>query len=67
MCHLYVINSGISFVGSYNKIVSTRLHVVILAILLNVENIDIIDNSYHKIFNFIDTWAKNVDGVKKVK
>ena len=63
----YVINSGISFVGSYNKIVSTRLHVVILAILLNVENIDIIDNSYHKIFNFIDTWAKNVDGVKKVK
>lgn len=27
----------------------------------------IIDNSYHKIFNFIDTWAKNVDGVKKVK
>lgn len=63
----YVINSGVKFISRYNCIVSTRLHVVILAILLDVDNIQVVDNSYHKIFNFIDTWAKDVEGIKKVQ
>lgn len=55
-------SSGVSFVSSYSKIYTTRLHVLILSVLLGKE-VYIIDNSYGKLSGCFDTWLRDVDGV----
>ena len=53
---------GVSFLSSYQRIYTTRLHVLILSVLLGKE-VYIIDNSYGKLSGCYDTWLKDVDGV----
>lgn len=60
------INMGIHFLNSYDKIATTRLHGLILSILLDKE-VGIVDNSYGKNFNFYDTWLKDFDKVTLIK
>lgn len=60
----YLIKSGIELISSHNKIYSTRLHAIILSILLGRES-DMywFDNSYGKNKNFYDTWLNDVKGL----
>ncbi len=49
---------GVEFVSSYEKIYTTRLHVMILSILLGKE-VYLIDNSYGKLSTFYHTWLED--------
>lgn len=49
---------AIRFLDNYSVVYSTRLHVSILAVLLNKE-LYIIDNNYSKTKNYFDTWLKD--------
>jgi len=62
-CRKQLIHEGVSFVGRYRNIYTTRLHVGILSLLLDKE-VTIIDNSYGKNSSFFDTWLSDTDGVK---
>jgi pyruvyl transferase EpsO len=53
---------GVEFVSSYKKIYTTRLHVMILSILLGKE-VYFIDNSYKKISALYNTWLIDCDNV----
>ena len=52
------IKEGVAFVSAYKTVFSTRLHVVILRLLLGLP-VKIIDNSYGKNLDFYDTWLKD--------
>ena len=56
------IKKGVSFFESYEKIYTTRLHGLILGILMNKE-ITIIDNKYNKCRYFYQTWLKDFDSI----
>lgn len=62
----YLLKQGVKFVSSYRKIYSTRLHVVLLAILLHKE-VWWLDNSYGKNFSFYNTWLSDLDKVKTMQ
>lgn len=49
------VKTAIRFVDSYSTIYSTRLHISILAILLN-KDLYVLDNNYGKTMNFLNTW-----------
>lgn len=55
--------AGICQLRSYKKIYTTRLHGMILGMMLGRE-IYFIDNSYGKIKAYFDTWLKDCDNVK---
>lgn len=57
------IDLGIEFLNKYNTIYTTRLHGVILAVLLD-KNIIIIDNKHKKLTRFYNTWLKDFKNVK---
>ena len=65
-CRQSLICKGVRFVSGYDEIITTRLHVAILAILLN-KPVAVIDNSYGKNSGFFETWLSNVDGVRLIK
>lgn len=48
-------STGVRFVSDYKSIYTTRLHVMILSVLLGRE-VYLIDNSYGKLSTFYDTW-----------
>ena len=52
------IKEGVEFVSAYKTVFSTRLHVVILRLLLGLP-VKIINNSYGKNLDFYDTWLKD--------
>lgn len=52
------IREGVQFVSTYKMVFSTRLHVVILRLLLGLP-VKITDNSYGKNLNFYNTWLKD--------
>lgn len=58
-----LIDIGCNFIQSYDPIVSTRLHAIILSLLCGKE-VTAVDNSYGKISEFIKTWLSDVDEVK---
>ena len=62
-CRKQLIREGVHFVGRYRTVYTTRLHVCILAILLNKE-VTVIDNSYGKNASFFNTWLGDTEGVK---
>lgn len=62
-CRKQLIHDGVTFVGQYSNIYTTRLHGAILSILLDKE-VTIIDNSYGKNASFFETWLSDTDGVK---
>lgn len=56
---------GIRFLSRYQTIYTTRLHTMILAILLR-KKVSFLDNSYGKNSAFFDTWLKDVNDVAKI-
>ena len=63
---MYLTKVGVGFISQYKKIYTTRLHVMILAILLD-KSVEFIDNSYGKLGNFFSTWLSDCDIVTKYK
>lgn len=57
---LYLIKKGVGFLGRYEKIYTTRLHVAILSILLDKPFV-FFNNSYGKNKLFYETWLKDMD------
>lgn len=57
---------GVQFISSYKKVYTTRLHVLILSVLLDKEVI-LIDNSTGKLSAFYHTWLKNLNSVSEYK
>ncbi len=57
------IKTGINFLNQYDSIFTTRLHGLILAILLD-KNVTIIDNKHKKLSRFYTMWLKEFDNVK---
>ncbi|MBR3434227.1 MAG: polysaccharide pyruvyl transferase family protein [Bacteroidaceae bacterium] len=49
------ISEGVKFVSEYRMVCSTRLHVAILRLLLDLP-VKVMDNSYGKNLNFYNTW-----------
>lgn len=64
ICAPNIIKSGIMFLAPYNKIYTTRLHVAILSILLNKNDVVMIDNSYGKNKRFYEEWLYDLNTVK---
>lgn len=58
------VKMGIRFLSQYETIYTTRLHAMILGILLN-KQIYVIDNSYGKNYSYYDTWLSNLKNVSK--
>ncbi len=53
---------GVQFVSQYKEIYTTRLHVMILSVLLG-KNVYFIDNSYGKLSSFYNAWLENCENV----
>lgn len=62
----YYIASGIGQISGRSEVCTTRLHACILSMLLNVDKIDVIDNSYGKNSSFYETWLKDCENVRMV-
>ena len=58
---------AIKFINSYRIIYATRMHAIILSILLNKLEIVAFDNSYGKTSSFINTWLRDVECLKLIK
>jgi len=56
------IEQGVQFASSYTDVYSTRLHVAILRLLLDLPVV-MLDNSYGKNKSFFDTWLTNANHV----
>lgn len=54
---------GVEFVSKYKEVFTTRLHVMILAVLLG-KKVHYIDNSYGKLSSFYNTWLIDCDIVE---
>lgn len=66
LCRPLLLKRGIGFISAYKFIYTTRLHVMILSILLGKE-CSFFDNSYGKNVALYNTWLKNLTGVKQGK
>lgn len=55
---------GVEFISQYSEVYSTRLHVMILSVLLG-KKVYYIDNSYGKLSSFYDTWLADCEKVEK--
>lgn len=60
------IDIGIKFINNYDTIYTTRLHGLILSILLD-KNVIILDNKYNKCKNYYDAWLKDISNIKFFK
>lgn len=61
----YLLGIGVNFVGDYSQVYTTRLHVLILSVLLHKE-VKFIDNSYGKNTAFYETWLKDLPMVQEI-
>lgn len=59
----FYVQLGISFLCPYSKIYTTRLHVMILGLLLG-KKLVLINNSSGKIWNYYETWLKGIDSIE---
>ena len=57
------LRTGLQFLSPYQNIVTTRLHALILGVLLGKE-VEYIDNTTKKLSAFADTWLSDLDSVK---
>ena len=60
------ITKGINFFSKYHTIYTTRLHGLILGVLMDKKMI-IIDNKYNKCKNYYNTWLKEFDNIEVIK
>lgn len=58
---------GCNFLAPYDFIYTTRLHVMILSILLHKHHISILDNKYGKLSSFYESWLSDLSTVKYIK
>ena len=56
-------DQGIEFINKYDVVLTTRLHGLILSVLLDKE-IYVIDNSYGKCRTFYDAWLSDFENIK---
>ena len=56
------VQTGINFISKYSIVYTTRLHALILSVLLN-KKIFLIGNSTGKLCNFYDTWLSDFDNI----
>lgn len=56
------VKKGISFFSKYKTIYTTRLHGLILGVLMG-KDMYIVDNKYNKCKNFYDTWLFDFDNI----
>lgn len=61
-----MIELGVRFISCYHLIYTTRLHVMILSVLL-YKRVYFLDNSYGKNSSFYDTWLRDLDSVNPCK
>lgn len=61
-----LIKLGVNFLIQYKEIYTTRLHVLILSMLLNKHEVKFLDNNYGKIYSFYQTWLFNVSEIKYI-
>ena len=57
------IYKGINFFSNYEIIYTTRLHGLILGILMD-KKVIIVDNKYNKCKNYYDTWLREFDNIE---
>lgn len=62
----HLVKMGVKFLSGYKYVYTTRLHVMILSVLLGKE-CEFLDNSYGKNSAFYDTWLKDLPGVKRAE
>lgn len=60
-----LIDIGRDFINSYDPIVSTRLHAIILALMCG-KSVTAVDNSYGKISEFVKTWLSDVEEITMI-
>ncbi len=59
-----LVKKGCRFLAPYSRIITTRLHVLILSVLLH-KPVEYIDNCSGKLSAYADTWLTNLESVKK--
>ena len=59
-----LVKKGIKFLSTYSEIITTRLHALILGVLLG-KTVKIIDNKTGKLNSFFDTWLTDTDNISK--
>lgn len=59
-----MVRHGIEFLSPYSEIITTRLHTLILGVLLGI-TVRIIDNTTGKLSAFADSWLHGLECVKK--
>lgn len=64
--HPQVIQQGVDFISAYARIVSMRLHGLILALLLGKTDVRYVDNSYGKIGSLCRSWLDGIAAVKEL-
>lgn len=55
---------GLNILGQGKKVVTDRLHAVILSFLIKIP-VEYVDNNYNKLSNFMDTWFSGFEDIKK--
>jgi pyruvyl transferase EpsO len=61
-----MLSRGVKFITSYRKVYTTRLHVMILSVLLGKE-VQYINNNNGKLEALYNTWLRDCEGVSKFK
>lgn len=56
----------VNFLRPYNHIITTRLHALILSVLLH-KSVEYIDNTTGKLSAFVSTWLSDLNDVKSFK
>lgn len=59
----FYVQLGIDFLSPYSLIYTTRLHVMILGVLLN-KKMHLINNTSGKVVNFYNTWLKEIKNIE---
>lgn len=58
-----LVKQACKFLSPYGSVVTTRLHAMILSVLLH-KNVEYIDNTTGKLSAFADTWLKECENIK---
>lgn len=58
-------SKGLGLIGSYDRVITTRLHAMILGILLG-KKVDYIDNKTGKLTDYVSTWLTDLDSVNPI-
>jgi len=61
-----IVRIGVDFINSYSVVYSTRLHGVILSIMMD-KQVFVFDNKYGKNISFYETWLSDVNSVHLLK